>query len=595
MARFLKAQRSGVWNSPVLKPKWRDALGAKVSKAIVMDDSPVLEGKWPVRPSDFPIDPHHEKEADDAVEKWRNDKKRQGLDYAASSASVQSLTPLCPEVDASASFGDGHLRGTLVTFDACVATIAVGGVAADSVSLPASCRRIELYDDSSDGSGDDSNDGDSWLGSVPAWALEHVLMQVESTSTIVHQVIICDEELVVLDERVDLPGVEESEDHPAVEASVELHYTVIVKTHRLSVGSPGKAIGTAVTGVEVGTTASGTSVAVLKRQMNGAVLVIEAGACLADHYLIQPSETAAAAARGASGGPDADGHADPNADTHTEPPHSTAITSGVIIGFCRLSEAYAAYKIDADGSSYWLPITLFTDSDATTTTATDDNEKQFGQIGGEFYVRLANGKREHVQTALRKCQTWVDHASHNRSERFRVKRRQQNGELSPLGYYALIEGTGEHANLLFRIRTLDKLVKKTDGYSAWLPSASFDTPDVQVQWTEYEQRDDGLYIRTARQSDQQPLDNMPMAIAMKVTLVEADGVSGGTLSEDSSASLLKLSLIDERSARSVREVAVLAPPKLRNNTQPVPFDFDTSRTVTSISDSSRFPGENHPA
>lgn len=460
MARFLKAQRSGVWNSPVLKPKWRDALGAKVSKAIVMDDSPVLEGKWPVRPSDFPIDPHHEKEADDAVEKWRNDKKRQGLDYAASSASVQSLTPLCPEVDASASFGDGHLRGTLVTFDACVATIAVGGVAADSVSLPASCRRIELYDDSSDGSGDDSNDGDSWLGSVPAWALEHVLMQVESTSTIVHQVIICDEELVVLDERVDLPGVEESEDHPAAEASVELHYTVIVKTHRLSVGSPGKAIGTAVTGVEVGTTASGTSVAVLKRQMNGAVLVIEAGACLADHYLIQPSETAAAAARGASGGPDADGHADPNADAHTEPPHSTAITSGVIIGFCRLSEAYAAYKIDADGSSYWLPITLFTDADATTTTATDDNEKQFGQIGGEFYVRLANGKREHVQTALRKCQTWVDHASHNRSERFRVKRRQQNGELSPLGYYALIEGTGEHANLLFRIRTLDKLVKK---------------------------------------------------------------------------------------------------------------------------------------
>ena len=409
------------------------------------------------------------------------------------------------------------------------------------------------------------------------------------------QVIICDEELVVLDERVDLPGVEESEDHPAVEASVELHYTVIVKTHRLSVGSPGKAIGTAVTGVEVGTTASGTSVAVLKRQMNGAVLVIEAGACLADHYLIQPSETAAAAARGASGGPDADGHADPNADTHTEPPHSTAITSGVIIGFCRLSEAYAAYKTDADGSSYWLPITLFTDSDATTTTATDDNEKQFGQIGGEFYVRLANGKREHVQTALRKCQTWVDHASHNRSERFRVKRRQQNGELSPLGYYALIEGTGEHANLLFRIRTLDKLVKKTDGYSAWLPSASFDTPDVQVQWAEYEQRDDGIYIRTARQSDQQPLDNMPMAIAMKVTLVEADGVSGGTLSEDSSASLLKLSLIDERSARSVREVAVLAPPKLRNNTQPVPFDFDTSRTVTSISDSSRFPGENHPS
>ena len=67
-----------------------------------------------------------------------------------------------------------------------------------------------------------------------------MLMQVESTSTstIVHQVIICDEEPVVLDERVDLPGVEESEDHPAVEASVELHYTVIVKTHRLGVGSP---------------------------------------------------------------------------------------------------------------------------------------------------------------------------------------------------------------------------------------------------------------------------------------------------------------------------------------------------------------------
>ena len=139
-----------------------------------------------------------------AVEKWRNDKKRQGLDYAASSASVQSLAPRCPEVDASVSVGDGHLRGTLVTFDARVATLAVGGVAAESVSH---CRRHA--EGSNDGSGDDSNDGDSWLGSAPAWALEHVLMQVQSTSTIVHHgVAICDGELVVLDERVDLPGVE---------------------------------------------------------------------------------------------------------------------------------------------------------------------------------------------------------------------------------------------------------------------------------------------------------------------------------------------------------------------------------------------------
>ena len=66
-----KSQVGDVWNNPLLKPKWRDTLGAKVTNAIVRDDSPVLEGKWPVRPSEFPIDPHHEKEANEAVEKWR--------------------------------------------------------------------------------------------------------------------------------------------------------------------------------------------------------------------------------------------------------------------------------------------------------------------------------------------------------------------------------------------------------------------------------------------------------------------------------------------------------------------------------------------
>ena len=565
VARCLKSQVGDVWNSPLLTPKWRDTLGAKVTNAIVRDDSPVLEGKWPVRPSEFPIDPHHEKEANEAVEKWRSEKKRQGLDYAASRPSAPSLTPLCPAVGAAVSFGDGHLSGTLVTFDADVATIALGGAAAESAVFPESLLRIDPYDDADD----DSDDGtvlDSALESVPEWALAHVHMQLESDSTIVHQVIVCDDELVVLDERAVVPGLEESRDQPAVEESVALHYTVIAKTHRLAVESPGKAFGTTVSGVEVGTTAGGANVAMLKRQMNGAVLVIEAGACVADHYIIQPPETA-------------------------ESKCAMAIASGTVVEFCLVDEAYAAYKIDVDGSKYWLPVALFVDRADEATATEESNEERLGQIGGDFYVRLANGQREHVATTLKKCQTWIDHASHNRSERFRAKRKLPPGDLQPLAYYARIVAEGDMANFVFKIFTLDKLVKKTEGYSAWLPSAAFDASDVQVQWTEYEQRHDGLYIRTARQSEQEALANMPMAIAMKVTLVEADGVSGGTLSEDSAAALLKLSLIDERAAMSVREITVLVPPKQRSSTQTAPFEFDTSHILTSISGSFRFPGE----
>jgi hypothetical protein len=111
-------------------------------------------------------------------------------------------------VGAAVSFGDGHLSGTLVTFDADVATVALGGAAVESAVFPESLLRIDPYDDADDAS-DDGTVLDSALESVPEWALAHVLMQLEGDSTIAHQVIVCDDELVVLDERVVVPGLEE--------------------------------------------------------------------------------------------------------------------------------------------------------------------------------------------------------------------------------------------------------------------------------------------------------------------------------------------------------------------------------------------------
>jgi hypothetical protein len=201
---------------------------------------------------------------------------------------------------------------------------------------------------------------------------------------------------------------------------------VIAKTHRLAVESPGKAFGTTVSGVEVGTTAGGANVAMLKRQMNGAVLVIEAGACVADHYIIQPFETA-------------------------ESKCAMAIASGTVVEFCLVDKAYATYKIDVDGSKYWLPVALFVDRADEATATEESNGERLGQIGGDFYVRLANGQRGHVATTLKKCQTWIDHASHNRSERFRAKRKLPPGDLQPLAYYARIVAEGDMANFVFKL------------------------------------------------------------------------------------------------------------------------------------------------
>ena len=68
---------------------------------------------------------------------------------------------------------------------------------------------------------------------------------------------------------------------------------------------------------------------------------------------------------------------------------------GVVVEFCH--DALAAYKALGDGDSFWLPASLFV---TLPDEAPARDQGQFGQIGGDFYVKLSDGNREHVQTAF---------------------------------------------------------------------------------------------------------------------------------------------------------------------------------------------------
>ena len=134
-------------------------------------------------------------------------------------------------------------------------------------------------------------------------------------------------------------------------------------------------------------------------------------------------------------------------------------------------------------------------------------------------------------------------------------------------------------------------MKVCDGYCAWPPSAAFGENDIQVQWTAYALRDDGLYVRTAQQSDQEALATSPIKVAMQVKIDESDNISGGKLSAESSAALLALGLVREDAARSVRGVEFIVPAKGRSATQPPPpFVFDSNRVITSVNGTSKFSG-----
>ena len=553
MARFLKAQPDDVWNKPINAeiPEWRDSLHTKIAGALVKNDEPVLPGKLPVRPSEFRIDPDRDGEAKVAVEKWRCERKRHGLECGAGKPSLPSSTIVCPPVAVTISCSDSSsLHGTLITSSSDISTIVLSDACAGSFVFPASVQRF-------------APDDDDLLTSVPEWAQEYVIMKLESDSGVA-EVIVLDDGLVVLDERDVTAAQPELDDAPAVDGSVALCYTAIVTAGRLSIESPAKAVGTSVSGIQVAILSCGTPVALLARQMNEAQLVIEAGADATDHYVIPPTDAG---------------------DSAIEMSEAT----GVVQEFCQLSDSYAAYKIGVAGSLFWLPVSLFaTGPHSDNEPPSNESKGEFGQIGADFYCRLANGNREHVDTTLRKCQTWIDHVSHNRSERFRVKRSAPPGDLMPLHFYARIENAGTFADVVFRIFTLDKLVKVADGYSTWLPSAAFGAADVEVQWTEYELVD-GLYVRTARQSDQQKLGTS-MQIAMQVQIDEVEGVSGGSLNENSTAALLAMGLVSEHASGSVREIGVVLPPRESGAAKMAPLAFDNNRRLTGIEKSVTFSG-----
>ena len=76
--RLLKAQPDDKWNNPINTPDFRDSLGPKFWKALVKDDASALAGKLPVRPGNFEIDPQLQREAEVAVAKWKEDRKKRG-------------------------------------------------------------------------------------------------------------------------------------------------------------------------------------------------------------------------------------------------------------------------------------------------------------------------------------------------------------------------------------------------------------------------------------------------------------------------------------------------------------------------------------
>jgi hypothetical protein len=101
MAEALKCSRDTAWFDPLLKPEWHDTLRARVTGALVKDDTPVMVGKLPVLPKDFPIDPEQRKKADDHVKEWKAALKRQGVDeYESSLTNAPVLLPLCPVMKA---------------------------------------------------------------------------------------------------------------------------------------------------------------------------------------------------------------------------------------------------------------------------------------------------------------------------------------------------------------------------------------------------------------------------------------------------------------------------------------------------------------
>ena len=400
---------------------------------------------------------------------------------------------------------------------------------------------------------------------IPAWARAHVELALESAAGITH--ILVRDGLVIINQSTATQAIEETDDSPAIDATVEKMYT-IVTNKCIDVQSPFKAVGDTVAEIEL-CEWNDTAYVVLKRLRNGSLLVVEAGAAANDHIVVDAPEMVA---------------------------RETTMTRGTIRAFLVTSTSHAAYLVEVGHGTFWVPVMQLVAVANTSSIAhgqrLSESEEKIGQVGGDFYIRDAAGRRLHIATALKIYQPWIDHASHNRSERFRVKRKAVDGDLVPLNYYARCVQTGPLAGVSFRISCLGKLCKVATGYSTHLHSAAYDAADLNVQWTDYERNQEELYVRCARQNVQEVLATSPMHVAMKVDLDESLEISGGTLTPASQAALLQAGLVDETHAASVRELQLVLPKRTARDSPapPPPFSVDSSRVISHIHGDCAFVG-----
>ena len=405
--------------------------------------------------------------------------------------------------------------------------------------------------------------------SIPAWALGHVEIAADSDSGVMRVLVTA--ESIILDQTHIVEAAPETEEEPGNHHHEQPMFTLVTRQSLVfdETKSHAKAMSASVE-IDVAVTSAGVAIAVLQKLPNGGLLVSDAFAPEDDHYHVEPPE---------------DG----------SPPLSLTSTMGVVRGYIMARQGYSAYEVQVGEDFFWVPVSSFVLEQPPPSAAPASQEVRFGQIGGDFFVRQKDGTALHIATALKLLQGWVDHASHNRAERFRVKRKPPEGDLAPLSYYARIVSTGDMAGVSFIISSLDKLVKITSGYSSWPHSAAFGEQDIFVQFTYYELDDAGLYVRTARQSEQQALASVTPQIALKVSVVEEE--DGGRLTAESEAQLLQLSLVNERTA--AEEIALVFPrrnkrPKQRQQL-PMPFELDANRRLITITRSCCFSGSRQPS
>ena len=294
------------------------------------------------------------------------------------------------------------------------------------------------------------------------------------------------------------------------------------------------------------------AVALIFEHCDGSRIVIEAGAAVHDYYTIESE-------------PGESGASEPGASP----------LDGRITAYCCTSEDYAAVEVETAQGKFWLPVTLASPRAYSTGGEQGAEESgstsQFGQHGSDFYVNRG-GEKMHITTALKILQRWVDEVSHNRGERFRAKRTTSaEGDLTPLSFYAIKRPTATMNGFVYTVASLDKLVRVAESSNvAHLDVASYDSANLEAQFTMYDLGDDGVYRRSAHHTKQEKLTPSSSRVIKRVDLQLSDEVSGGRLAESSKAALLSLSFIDTQQATRLHHVKLKVTKKKRSAASPKP-------------------------